>query len=65
VSNDILMSKEDKKKEKKKKKKKLKLLLAETKISENCKTKCCAKYEKGENKRCKRCPMFDLIKNAS
>jgi hypothetical protein len=26
------------------------------------KTKCCEKYKKGEDKRCKRCPKFDLDK---
>lgn len=49
-------------KDKKKKKKKKKLLLDEIKIAENCKSKCCSKYEKGEHKRCKRCPLFDLLK---
>ena len=59
------MSKDEKKKDKKKKKKKNKeLLLTEIKIAENCKSKCCGKFEKGEHKRCKRCPMFDLIKKA-
>jgi hypothetical protein len=27
-----------------------------------CKTKCCDKYKKSEDKRCKRCPCFDLLK---
>ncbi|MFN7043934.1 MAG: hypothetical protein ACK4M1_01960 [Flavobacterium sp.] len=52
-------------KEEKKKKKNKELLLTEIKIAENCKSKCCGKFEKGEHKRCKRCPMFDLIKKAS
>lgn len=57
----------EKKKDKKKQKKALKklLLLSEIKVAENCKSKCCEKYQKGEHKRCKRCPMFDLIKKAS
>jgi hypothetical protein len=38
--------------------------LTEIKIAENCKSKCCGKFEKGEHKRCKRCPMFDLMKKA-
>ena len=59
------MSKDEKKKDKKKKKKQKKLLLADVKIAENCKSKCCNKFEKVEHKRCKRCPMFDLIKKAS
>lgn len=58
------MSKDEKKKDKKKKKKQ-KLFLKEHKVAENCKSKCCSKFEKGEHKRCKRCPMFDLIKKAS
>lgn len=58
------MSKEEKKKDKKKKKKQ-KLLLAEIKFAENCKSKCCEKYIKSEKKRCKRCPMFDLLCKAS
>lgn len=57
----------EKKKDKKKQKKVLKklLLLSEIKVAENCKSKCCDKYQKGEHKRCKRCPMFDLLKKAS
>ena len=30
-----------------------------------CKTKCCKKYKKGENKRCKRCPCYDLFKKVA
>ncbi len=30
-------------------------------LPKECKTKCCDKYKKGEHKRCKRCPLFDLI----
>ncbi|WP_175513923.1 hypothetical protein [Flavobacterium degerlachei] len=26
------------------------------------KSKCCEKYKKGEDKRCKKCPRFDLDK---
>ena len=64
------MSKKDKEKDKKKGKKekkdqKKKALLANIKVAENCKSKCCGKYEKGENKRCGRCPMFDLIKKVA
>ena len=29
----------------------------------NCKTKCCKKYKKGN--RCKRCPMYDILKKAA
>ena len=34
------------------------------KIAKNVKSKCCKKYKKGEGKRCKRCPCFDLLKKA-
>jgi hypothetical protein len=39
-----------------------KLLLKNLKIAENCKSKCCKKYKDNEEKRCKRCPIFDLLK---
>ena len=29
------------------------------------KSKCCAKYEKGEHKRCGKCPCFDLLKRVA
>lgn len=50
-----------KEKEKDKKKEKQKKLLKKLKIAGNCKSNCCEKYLKKEDKRCKRCPMFDLI----
>jgi len=51
------------KKEKNKKKKKDKTKLVKgIKLSANCKFECCEKYKKSEDKRCKRCPMFDLLK---
>ncbi|MGL2993082.1 hypothetical protein [Flavobacterium sp. TSSA_36] len=64
------MSKKDKEKSKKKDKKEKKqkkkdTLLATIKVVENAKSKCCGKYEKGENKRCGRCPMFDLIQKVA
>lgn len=34
-------------------------------ISKKIKKKCCKKFKKGENKRCKKCPCFDLIKKAA
>jgi len=46
----------------KSKKKKEKALLKIHKMAENCKASCCEKYKKKESKRCKRCPMFDLLK---
>jgi len=58
------VSKKEKDKDKKKKKKKKKLL-ENIKIAENCKSKCCEKYKKREDKRCSRCPMFDLIKKVA
>tara|TARA_Y100001935_G_C17261918_1_gene486910 strand:+ start:1033 stop:1194 length:162 start_codon:yes stop_codon:yes gene_type:complete len=51
-------------KKKKDKKKNKKALL--TKMSpKKCKSKCCEKYKKGEHKRCKRCPCFDLLKKVA
>ncbi|WP_165764481.1 hypothetical protein [Flavobacterium aurantiibacter] len=44
------------------KKKKQKELVKKLKIASNCKASCCEKYKKGKDKRCKRCPMFDLLK---
>ena len=29
------------------------------------KSKCCKKYKKTENKRCKKCPCFDLLKKVA
>ncbi|MEZ4879508.1 MAG: hypothetical protein R2801_05010 [Chitinophagales bacterium] len=58
------MSKDKKKKDKKKKKKlkELRLQILDLKLSKNPKSKCCEKYLKAAHKRCKRCPMFDLLK---
>ena len=53
------------KKKKKEKKKDKKELLKTIKIAENCKSKCCKKFKKGEDKRCTRCPQFDLTKKKS
>ncbi|RZJ68559.1 MAG: hypothetical protein EOO50_01360 [Flavobacterium sp.] len=50
-----------KEKEKGKKKKEYKKLLKKLKVADNCKSSCCEKYKKSEDKRCGRCPMFDLI----
>jgi hypothetical protein len=55
----LKLSKKEKNK-KKKDKEKVKLLKS-IKIPKNCKTECCEKFKKSEDKRCKRCPMFDLI----
>jgi len=46
----------------KSKKKQEKVLLKLHNIAEKCKSSCCEKYKKKESKRCKRCPMFDLLK---
>ncbi|GEL10579.1 hypothetical protein SAMN05192550_0380 [Flavobacterium glycines] len=61
------MGKKEKEKDSKKKKKdkKKKEALVVIKKVENCKSSCCEKYRKSENKRCKRCPMFDLIKKVA
>gem|GEM_PF-1222174 len=50
-----------KKEKEKEKSKEYKKLLKKLKVSDNCKSKCCEKYKKSEDKRCARCPMFDLI----
>jgi len=34
-------------------------------VNEGCKSKCCKKYTKSENKRCKRCPCFDLLQKVA
>ncbi|MEO8252915.1 MAG: hypothetical protein ABI554_00915 [Flavobacterium sp.] len=54
-----------KEKDKKKKDKKKKETLNAIKKVENCKSSCCDKYKKSESKRCKRCPMYDLIKKVA
>ena len=35
------------------------------KSSDIVKSKCCKKFEKSENKRCKKCPCFDLLKQTA
>jgi len=47
------------------KKSKKKTEVQKIKVHKKCKTKCCSKFKKGEHKRCKRCPMFDLLKKAA
>ncbi|WP_197276043.1 hypothetical protein [Mangrovimonas sp. TPBH4] len=56
-----------KKKDKKKKKKEaIKQLHASGIINaDKVKSSCCKKYKKGENKRCKKCPCFDLLKKVA
>ncbi len=34
-------------------------------VPEKVKSSCCKKFKKGENKRCKKCPCFDLIKKVA
>jgi hypothetical protein len=57
--NTFVLSKKEKGKKKKKEKK---ILIKKLNISDNCKSSCCEKYKKSENKRCARCPMYDLLK---
>lgn len=59
MASKVKDKKKNKKKSKKDSKEKLKLL----KNFDDLKSTCCEKYKKSENKRCKRCPMFDLLKN--
>jgi len=49
------------KKAKKKLKKKLDKAMLKQLSAAKCKTNCCKKYNKGEAKRCKRCPCYDLL----
>ncbi|MFV8334958.1 hypothetical protein ACNQF7_02600 [Flavobacterium sp. RSP29] len=53
------MSKKKKNKDAKKDKKKF---LKNGSVKESLKSECCEKYKKGEKKRCKNCPKFDLSK---
>lgn len=34
-------------------------------VPEKVKTSCCKKFKKGENKRCKKCPCFDLVRKVA
>lgn len=52
-----------KKKKQKKAAKKLKALGIA--VPEKVKSSCCKKYKKGENKRCKKCPCYDLLKKVA
>ncbi|WP_229720447.1 hypothetical protein [Winogradskyella helgolandensis] len=55
-----------KKKNKKLKKERIKVLAAAgIETLDNVKSKCCKKYKKAENKRCKKCPCFDLLKKVA
>lgn len=33
--------------------------------NDKVKSSCCKKFKKGENKRCKKCPCFDLFKKVA
>jgi hypothetical protein len=52
-----------KKKKQKEAIKKLRKLGVE--LPEKLKSSCCKKFKKGENKRCKKCPCYDLIKKVA
>lgn len=55
-----------KKKNKKLKKERIKILEASgIETLGNVKTECCKKYKKAEDKRCKKCPCFDLLKKVA
>tara|TARA_R110002050_G_scaffold94765_1_gene197031 strand:+ start:8748 stop:8924 length:177 start_codon:yes stop_codon:yes gene_type:complete len=34
-------------------------------VPEKVKSSCCKKFKKGESKRCKKCPCFDLFKKVA
>jgi hypothetical protein len=57
------LGKKKQKKELKKAVKKLKT--AGIPIADKVKSKCCEKFKKGENKRCGKCPCFDLLKKVA
>jgi hypothetical protein len=48
-----------------KKKRILKLSENGTEALGKVKSKCCKKFKKGESKRCKKCPCFDLLKKVA
>jgi len=51
---------------KKKKKKAIKKLRKlGIKLPKNAKDSCCNKFKESKNKRCKKCPCFDLIKKVA
>ncbi|WP_220473534.1 hypothetical protein [Flagellimonas pelagia] len=52
-------------KKKKEKKKLKKALLKNLSTQGKLKSKCCEKFKKGENKRCSKCPCFDLLKKVA
>jgi len=53
-----------KKKDKNRQSKRLKKIL-NSEVSVAVKAKCCKKHKKGEGKRCKNCPCFDLFKKVA
>jgi len=57
-----MLPKLSKKKKNKDKKKDKKGLHKKDVTKGKLKSKCCESYKKGEDKRCKRCPRFDLGK---
>ena len=59
------MSKDKKEKKKKKAQAILELYQAGIIKTEKVKSKCCKKYKKGEEKRCGKCPCFDLLENVA
>ena len=55
-----------KKKDKKLKKERIhSLKLNGCQQNKKCKSTCCKKYKKSEQKRCKKCPCFDLLKKVA
>ncbi|WP_181896366.1 hypothetical protein [Seonamhaeicola aphaedonensis] len=52
-------------KKKKQKKAIKKLREAGVELPSKVKSSCCKKFKKGENKRCKKCPCYDLVKKVA
>jgi hypothetical protein len=51
---------------KKKQKKAIKMLRKSgINLPDKVKSSCCKKFKKSENKRCKKCPCFDLLKKVA
>ncbi len=61
----IMGSKKKKEKSKKRKKADKAIRLPKVSGATKLKSKCCDKYRKGEHKRCKKCPCFDLLQKVA
>jgi hypothetical protein len=60
LKTDSIVGKKKKQKKAEKELRKLGVVLPE-----KVKSSCCKKFKKGEHKRCKKCPCFDLLKKVA